>query len=106
MVGPIVKCELDIDDREASEHTAADRVLQTLVDRRNVFARHHAALDFVQELEAFASFNGPDWYGLPRNSGKITLVKQDWTVPAEYPYISTDSIVPLRAGETLSWKKL
>ena len=60
----------------------------------------------LDQLEAFASFNGPDWYGLPRNSGKITLVKQDWTVPAEYPYISTESIVPLRAGDTLSWKKL
>jgi dihydroorotase len=60
----------------------------------------------LDKLEAFASFNGPDWYGLPRNSGKITLVRQPWTVPADYPYISTDTIVPLRAGETLSWKML
>ncbi|MBS1140949.1 MAG: dihydroorotase [Proteobacteria bacterium] len=60
----------------------------------------------LDKLEAFASFNGPDWYGLPRNSGAVTLVKEDWTVPADYPYISTDTIVPLRAGETLSWKML
>lgn len=60
----------------------------------------------LDKLEAFASFNGPDWYGLPRNVGQVTLVKQNWTVPAEYPYISSDSIVPLRAGETLSWKML
>lgn len=60
----------------------------------------------LDKLEAFASFNGPDWYGLPRNPGQVTLVKENWTVPAEYPYISSDSIVPLRAGETLSWKML
>ena len=60
----------------------------------------------LDKLEAFASFNGPDWYGLPRHSGSITLVKENWTVPADYPYLAGDSIVPLRAGETLSWKLL
>ena len=60
----------------------------------------------LDRLEAFASFNGPDWYGLPRNSGTITLRKENWTVPADYPYLSSDCIVPLRAGETLSWKML
>jgi dihydroorotase len=60
----------------------------------------------LDRLEAFASFHGPDWYGLPRNSGTLTLVKENWTVPADYPYLATDSIVPLRAGETLSWKML
>ena len=60
----------------------------------------------LDKLEAFASFNGPEWYGLPRNSDTITLVKQDWSVPANYPYLSNDRIVPLRAGETLSWKML
>lgn len=60
----------------------------------------------LDQLEAFASFNGADWYGLPRNSGSITLLKENWTVPADYPYLSSDSIVPLRAGETLTWKML
>lgn len=58
----------------------------------------------LDKLEAFASFHGPDWYGLPRNSGKITLSKETWTVPERYPYLSTDDIVPLRAGESLTWK--
>jgi dihydroorotase len=58
----------------------------------------------LDKLEAFASFHGADWYGLLRNSGTVTLVKEEWTVPAAYPYISGDTIVPLRAGETLSWK--
>ncbi|UCV14713.1 dihydroorotase [Quatrionicoccus australiensis] len=60
----------------------------------------------LDKLEAFASFNGPDWYGLPRNADKITLVRQDWRVPADYPYVGDERIVPLRAGETLSWKML
>lgn len=58
----------------------------------------------LDKLEGFASCHGPDWYGLPRNTETITLVKETWTVPASYPYISTDDIVPLRAGESLSWK--
>jgi dihydroorotase len=58
----------------------------------------------LDRLEAFASFHGPDWYGLPRNRGTVTLVKEEWVVPASYPYLATDPIVPLRAGEMLSWK--
>ena len=58
----------------------------------------------LDRLEAFASFHGPDWYGLPRNRGTVTLVKEEWVVPASYPYLATDPIVPLRAGETLRWK--
>ncbi|PKO88721.1 MAG: dihydroorotase [Betaproteobacteria bacterium HGW-Betaproteobacteria-10] len=60
----------------------------------------------LSKLEAFASFNGPDWYGLPRNSDTVSLRKENWTVPADYPYSSGDRIVPLRAGETLSWRML
>ena len=58
----------------------------------------------LDRLEGFASFHGADWYGLPRNTDTITLAKESWTVPADYPYLSTDTIVPLRAGETLTWK--
>ncbi len=54
--------------------------------------------------KASPAFNGPDLYGLPRNTDTITLAKESWTVPADYPYLSTDPIVPLRAGETLTWK--
>ena len=71
-----------------------------------LYAEAFEAAGALDKLEAFASFNGPDWYGLPRNSGTITLAKENWTVPADYPYIAADSIVPLRAGETLSWKML
>ena len=58
----------------------------------------------LDKLEAFASFHGPDWYGLPRNTDQITLIKENWVVPESYAYLASDVIVPLRAGETLSWK--
>ena len=57
----------------------------------------------LNKLEAFASFNGPDFYGLPRNSKSITLVKEDWIIPDEYP-LGTDKLVPFLAGQTISWK--
>ncbi len=57
----------------------------------------------LDKLESFASFNGPDFYGLPRNSKKITLVKEDWQVPDEYP-MGSDKLVPFLAGEKISWK--
>ncbi len=69
-----------------------------------LYAEAFEAAGALDKLEGFASFNGPDWYGLPRNADQITLVKETWTVPASYPYLATDDIVPLRAGESLSWK--
>ena len=59
----------------------------------------------LDKLEAFASFNGPDFYGLPRNSKTITLVKEDWQIPDEYP-LGADILVPFLAGQTINWKLL
>lgn len=56
----------------------------------------------LDKLEAFASFNGPDFYQLPRNSGTVTLTKQAWQVPDEYPF-GANTVVPLRAGESIAW---
>lgn len=58
----------------------------------------------LDRLEAFASFNGPDFYRLPRNTAKIKLIKQAWTVPQSLPYLDGDALVPLRAGETVAWR--
>lgn len=57
----------------------------------------------LDALEAFASFNGPDFYGLPRNTEKVALQRQDWALPAELKFGDT-TLVPLSAGETLPWK--
>ena len=59
--------------------------------------------DALDKLEAFASFNGPAFYGLPRNSKTITLVKEDWQIPEEYPP-GDDKLVPFLAGQTINWK--
>ncbi len=59
-----------------------------------------AALD---KLEAFASFHGADFYRLPRHRDTLTLVKQSWPVPLELAY-GNDTLVPLRAGVTVTWQ--
>ena len=60
----------------------------------------HGALD---KLEAFASFYGADFYGLPRNQERITLVKEAWDVPSVIAFES-EKLVPLRAGERVQWR--
>jgi dihydroorotase len=57
----------------------------------------------LDRLEGFASEFGARFYGLPQNEDTVTLERQDWTVPADYPF-GPDSVVPLRAGETLRWR--
>ncbi len=59
-----------------------------------------AALD---KLEAFASFYGADFYGLPHNTDTITLVKESWAVPDAVPF-GGETLVPLRAGGSIAWK--
>ncbi len=68
-----------------------------------LYAEIFEALDALDKLEAFASFYGPDFYGMPRNTSTITLRKQSWQVPDSYAF-GEHSIVPLQAGATLQWK--
>jgi dihydroorotase len=73
----------------------------------------HAALELYAEafesagaldrLEAFASFHGPDFYRLPRNSGRVMLRKEPWVVPRDTP-LGAETVVPLRAGESIGWR--
>ena len=57
----------------------------------------------LDRLEAFASFHGPDFYGLPRNASTLTLAREDWRVPDSYPFGDAD-VKPLEAGELLHWR--
>ncbi|MGE5638886.1 MAG: dihydroorotase [Clostridia bacterium] len=57
----------------------------------------------LDRLEGFASLHGPRFYGLPVNEERITLVREEWTVPDSLPF-GSDQLVPLRAGETVAWK--
>ena len=70
-----------------------------------LYAEVFEAENSLDKLEAFASFYGPDFYGLPRNSTKMTLVKESWSVPESIPFLD-ESIVPMRAGQSISWKVL
>ena len=73
----------------------------------------HAALELyatafedagaLDKLEAFASFHGPDFYGLPRNSGTVTLRRETWTPPESYPF-GEAVVKPLAGGEPLGWR--
>ena len=56
----------------------------------------------LDRLEAFASHFGPDFYNLPRNTGKLILKRQSQTIPEEFP-VGDSTVVPLRAGENLAW---
>jgi dihydroorotase len=68
-----------------------------------LYAEVFEAIGALPKLEGFASHFGADFYGLPRNSERITLVKDEWDVPAHYPFGSAE-IVPLRAGERIAWR--
>lgn len=57
----------------------------------------------LDKLEAFASLNGPAFYGLAPNAGTITLNREQWTLPQTLPF-ADQQIVPLNAGETINWK--
>jgi len=68
-----------------------------------MYAEAFEAVGALDQLEAFASFHGADFYGLPRNQQRITLRKDSWTPEASYPF-GQAQLKPLRAGETLPWR--
>ena len=70
-----------------------------------LYAEAFEAAGALERLEAFASFHGADFYGLPRNADSITLEKQSWTVPDALP-LADDVVVPLRAGGQVHWRLL
>ena len=70
-----------------------------------LYAQAFAAAGALDRLEAFASFHGADFYGLPRNTSTITLRRQPQPIPPELPF-GAETLIPLRAGETLDWQLL
>ena len=68
-----------------------------------LYAEAFEQANALEKLEGFASHFGADFYGLPRNSDKITLKKEDWTVPDKLPFANED-IIPMRSGEVVKWK--
>jgi dihydroorotase len=68
-----------------------------------MYAEAFDAANALDKLEAFASFNGADFYGLPRNQGTITLKKENWSPPESFAF-GEAALKPLRSGEVLPWR--
>ena len=84
------------------EHAVGCAGCYTALNALELYAEAFDAAGALDRLEAFSSFNGPAFYGLPRNPGRVTLRKSPWTVPETVPF-GDASLKPLRGGETLPW---
>jgi dihydroorotase len=85
------------------EHASGCAGCYTAFSAMELYAEAFEAAGALHKLEAFASFNGADFYGLPRNTSKVTLSKHAWTLPEALPFGNTQ-LKPLRGGETLAWR--
>ncbi|HEX7634372.1 MAG TPA: dihydroorotase [Noviherbaspirillum sp.] len=85
------------------EHACGCAGCYTALHAMELYAHAFDQADSLDKLEAFASFNGPAFYGLPRNPGSITLKRESWNLPAELPMGDT-TVVPLNGGEAIGWK--
>ena len=77
----------------------------TALSALELYAEAFDAAGALGQLEGFASHHGPAFYGLPRNAGTVTLVRQPWLVPEGLPF--GDAVLkPLRGGDTLAWRQV
>ena len=75
----------------------------TAGEAMEMYATAFDAVGALDKLEGFASLHGPAFYGLPVNERKVILRRAPMQVPASYPYINGDTLVPLEGGNTLPW---
>lgn len=85
------------------EHATGCAGCYTAHAAMELYAEAFDSVGAMDRLEAFASFNGADFYGLPRNTGTITLKKESWTPPESFTFGEAE-LKPLRSGEALAWK--
>ncbi|MEO6032757.1 MAG: dihydroorotase [Burkholderiaceae bacterium] len=85
------------------EHASGCAGCYTALSALELYAEAFDAAGALDALEGFASFHGADFYGLPRNTGHITLKRQPWTLPEAVPF-GDAQLKPLRGGETLAWQ--
>ncbi|MBS0300694.1 MAG: dihydroorotase, partial [Proteobacteria bacterium] len=87
---------------QLKEHASGCAGCYTAHAALELYATAFDAVGALDRLEGFASHHGPDFYGLPRNQGTITLKRETWTPPESYPF--GDAVVkPLAGGEPLGW---
>src|SRR5450759_106304 len=89
--------------RHTKEHACGCAGCYSAPAAIELYAEAFEAAGALDKLEAFASFYGADYYGLPRNTETITLRREEWQVPASVGF-GEHRLVPLRAGETMKWK--
>jgi dihydroorotase len=75
----------------------------TAINAMELYAHAFEQAGALDKLEAFASFNGPDFYGLPRNRGTVTLKRQAWTVPESVP-LGEALLKPMEGGVEQVWR--
>jgi dihydroorotase len=85
------------------EHALGCAGCYTALSAMELYAEAFDSVGAIDKLEGFASFHGADFYGLPRNAGKLTLRKESWTLPEKVPFGEAE-LKPLRGGEALAWK--
>lgn len=89
--------------KQAKESACGCAGIYTAHAAMELYAEAFEQAGALNKLEGFASHFGADFYGMARNTETVTLLKQPWRVPAEFP-LGTDSVVPLRAGAELAWR--
>jgi dihydroorotase len=89
--------------QKLKEHAAGCAGCYTAPHAMELYAAAFEMAGKLDKLEAFASFFGPDFYKLPRNTKKVVLRRESWQIPDSLPFPG-DAIVPLAAGEQLSWR--
>src|SRR5579862_1205501 len=89
--------------RAGKESSCGHAGIYTAHAALELYAEAFEAAGALDKLEGFASHFGADFYGLPRNKGKVRLEKAEWQVPTEYPF-GDKTVVPLRAGQTIGWR--
>ncbi len=85
------------------EHAVGCAGCYTAHAAMEMYAEAFDAAGALDKLEGFASFHGADFYGLPRNTGTITLKRESWTPPERFEFGEAE-LKPLRAGEALPWR--
>jgi dihydroorotase len=76
----------------------------TALSALELYAEAFDAVGALDRLEGFASHHGPDFYGLPRNTGTVTLRREPHVLPESVPF-GDAQLKPLRGGETLAWRQ-
>ncbi|WP_296061665.1 dihydroorotase [uncultured Amphritea sp.] len=90
--------------KEAKENACGCAGCYSAWSAIELYAHVFEELGALDKLEGFASHYGADFYGLPRNEGTITLVREEWTLPEEITLPDGRPIVPFFAGQKISWK--